>query len=381
MAIDPRAAYDKNIYQSEMARLADGGATATANAGQPETNEFGVLTTSAGNWLPDDVLTRIRTIPTTGPIVTRWFKADGSELTVFPIVGTDVEDLDKQTLAALKSGGLRQMRPVIYKTVGGTGFALGYMDDLSGGQALYTSLSRAATVAIGLAAGNAIATSIEPARPYLIDTQSFPIAHAAAIIDPFVQPSIGSQVSITATNKSAIGTMPQFAVGSSVFLADANGVQIGGHYIIRANSYPTFSIELQNPAANELGAGQSAIAPGASTPALEMIAMSRLIPPVGVTHATLSVTRPNGAIVSAISGANSSIDTVLQQSQKDQAQINYPAVALNFAPASLGWDAGPKNWVQDSIALSKEELSCWLHAWADEGRTVYATVRWFGGVK
>jgi hypothetical protein len=269
---------------------------------------------------------------------------------------------------------------VIYRLNNGD-IKTGYVGQLAPNPTLFADLIGTIPVTIGVAPTEANIATIEPARSVLSSSQSFPIAHAAAIIDPFVQPSIGSQVSITANNKSAIGTMPQFAVGSSVFLADTNGVQIGGHYIIRSNSYPTFSVELQNPAANELGAGQIAIAPGASTPALEMIAMSRLIPPVGVTHATLSVTRPNGAVVSAISGANSSIDTVLQQSQKDQAQVNYPAVALNFAPASLGWDAGPKTWVQDSIALSKEELSCWLHAWADEGRTVYATVRWFGGVK
>jgi hypothetical protein len=355
-----------------------GGGTAAASPGLLS-NEYEAITASAGNWAIGDILTRVQSITAaTGAIATTWQKPDGTALATVPAIGTDVKDLSQQTLAAVKAGSSSVaggLTKIIYNTVGGLTPSVGYYD----GTNLYSRLNKTSPVTIGTATGNAIANSIEPARPFSLGVDSFPIAHASSSLATFTQPPVGSSVSVTATLISGAGSEAQFTVNSFVFVASSNGSQVAGCYAIRSNAWPTLSLELQNPALNELGASQTTIAPGGTVSSMGMIALSRLTPPVNATSALLSVARPSTAIVSAIAGANSTTPATLQQSQKDQAQINYPYVAINFKPSSLGWDAGPKQWVEDSAELNADELSVWLYAYADEGRSVHATIRWMGG--
>jgi hypothetical protein len=70
-----------------------------------EVNEFAALTTSAGNWVIGDILTRVRVVnSTTGLVsVTNWQKADGTALATVPVIGTDIEDATKRELALLQA--------------------------------------------------------------------------------------------------------------------------------------------------------------------------------------------------------------------------------------------------------------------------------------
>jgi hypothetical protein len=70
-----------------------------------EVNEFSALTTSAGNWVLGDILTRVRVIDSaTGLVtVTNWQKATGAVLATVPVIGADIEDATKRELALLQS--------------------------------------------------------------------------------------------------------------------------------------------------------------------------------------------------------------------------------------------------------------------------------------
>jgi hypothetical protein len=106
---DPRAAYDKNIYQLELVRAAEAGGGGTGGTGTvtvtptPVPTKHEAITASPGNWAIRDVLTRFQTVSTTGAITTNWYGPDGTLLSTVPVIGTDVKDLDQQLLAAIKA--------------------------------------------------------------------------------------------------------------------------------------------------------------------------------------------------------------------------------------------------------------------------------------
>ena len=59
-------------------------------------NEFTALTTSGGNWIPNDVLIRFQIANNIGAITsTVWYTSNGTTLTTIPAIGTDVEDTQK----------------------------------------------------------------------------------------------------------------------------------------------------------------------------------------------------------------------------------------------------------------------------------------------
>lgn len=68
-----------------------------SNGGQVELNEYTALTTSAGNWTPNQILTRIRigNTATGGFTSTIWQKPDGTVLSTIPVIDTDCEDTSK----------------------------------------------------------------------------------------------------------------------------------------------------------------------------------------------------------------------------------------------------------------------------------------------
>lgn len=70
-----------------------------------ELNEFEALTTSAGNWTAGEYLTRVQVVvPTTGVVSsTVWQSPSGATLATAPVVGTDVEDADRQALNQLRA--------------------------------------------------------------------------------------------------------------------------------------------------------------------------------------------------------------------------------------------------------------------------------------
>lgn len=269
---------------------------------------------------------------------------------------------------------------VVYRLNNGT-LRTGYLGQLAPNPTLFADLIGNTPVTIGPGLTEADQSSIEPARSVYESVISFPIAHAAATLATFTQPTVGDQVAVTCTIETAAGSESQFSIGSSVFLADTDGVQIGGHYIVRSGTFPNLNIELQNPALNDIAIGQTSIDSGATATGMRMIALSRITPPVGATHATVSVTRPAIAKASAISGINSGVPATQQQAQRDAIQVQYPSVAMNYKPSTLGWDAGAKDWVFDTLNLSAEQLNFYIHAWADQNRTAHCTVRWFGGAR
>lgn len=74
------------------------------NNGMIVVNEFTALTTSAGNWAPNDILIRFQITTNAGAITsTVWYTSNGTTLVTIPIVGTDVEDLDKTRNSRLSS--------------------------------------------------------------------------------------------------------------------------------------------------------------------------------------------------------------------------------------------------------------------------------------
>jgi hypothetical protein len=82
----------------------------TVNGGQVELNEYTALTTSAGNWTPNQILTRIRigNTATGGFTSTIWQKPDGTVLATIPVIDTDCEDTSKtlQTTATNTLGSI-----------------------------------------------------------------------------------------------------------------------------------------------------------------------------------------------------------------------------------------------------------------------------------
>jgi hypothetical protein len=82
----------------------------TSNGGQVELNEYTALTTSAGNWTPNQILTRIRigNTATGGFTSTIWQKPDGTVLTTIPVIDVDCEDTSKtlQTTATNTLGSI-----------------------------------------------------------------------------------------------------------------------------------------------------------------------------------------------------------------------------------------------------------------------------------
>jgi hypothetical protein len=69
----------------------------TSNGGQIELNEYTALTTAAGNWTPNQILTRIRIGNTATNVFTStiWQKPDGTVLATIPIIDVDCEDTSK----------------------------------------------------------------------------------------------------------------------------------------------------------------------------------------------------------------------------------------------------------------------------------------------
>lgn len=74
------------------------------SGGMIAVNEYNALTTSAGNWVPNDVLIRFQVLSSTGTITsTIWYTNNGTTLSTIPVIGTDVEDGNKTDAASLKS--------------------------------------------------------------------------------------------------------------------------------------------------------------------------------------------------------------------------------------------------------------------------------------
>jgi hypothetical protein len=343
-----------------------------------QTNEYEALTTSAGNWTIGDILTRLWSIPSTGIIATSWYKPDGVLLSTLPVVGVDVRDLDQQTLAAIKAGGSSALQAVTYRTVGGTVPTVGYLSQLSTGQTLYTGLDRATTVTIGAAAGNAIASTFAPVTPFLISNQSMPAPFVSAVLNSFTQPAVGASVTVTVSAlETAVGTEAQYTIGSEVFLSDALGAVVGGRYIVRGTTYPTLSIELQDPTLNGLGIGQTAIASGAVVPSMRMASIGKLTPPVGATHSYLSIIQSTRAIASATRYANSSDPTLRLQSLQDRIQLDR-TVAVAVKPSSLHVDRGPKRIIKGDTTTKLGPETVWLHGLSDID-AVQCSIDWMGG--
>ena len=86
------------------------------------TNEFTALTTSAGNWVPSDILIRFQIATNAGAITsTIWYTSSGTTLATIPVVGTDVEDTQKTLQATTnnKLSSIDNKTPVLGQALAG----------------------------------------------------------------------------------------------------------------------------------------------------------------------------------------------------------------------------------------------------------------------